>query len=275
VATNPLKKYFRQPKIYVNLPSKGAYNPPGSLAGDSENMPVFGMTGMDELMMKTPDALLNGESTVKVIESCCPVIKDAWELTVLDLDLLLTAIRIATYGNTMTITHTCPSCESINDYDIDLGNIIEHFNHCIYDNKIVLKDLSINIKPLTYKQWTELQLKNFSLQRQLQQVLTLEDEVVKNENVTKLFEQLNYIQKETLTAQIDSVEVVEGVVNQQEFIQEWVANSEQLIFDSIRERIEANLKAWNTPPVEAECPECKTMNSIQVNMDQSSFFGRA
>ena len=40
---NPLQKYFRQPKIYVQLPSKGLYYPPGTLAGDYTNVPVFAM----------------------------------------------------------------------------------------------------------------------------------------------------------------------------------------------------------------------------------------
>ena len=66
--TNPLTKYFRQPKIYLRLPSKGRYYPAGSLdMPDSGELPVYAMTAKDELMFKTPDALLNGESVVEVI----------------------------------------------------------------------------------------------------------------------------------------------------------------------------------------------------------------
>ena len=42
-ANNPLQKYFRQPKIYMALPSKGLFYPPGSLLGDYNNVPIFGM----------------------------------------------------------------------------------------------------------------------------------------------------------------------------------------------------------------------------------------
>jgi hypothetical protein len=34
------------------------------------------MTAKDELMFKTPDALLNGQSTVEVVKSCIPAIQD-------------------------------------------------------------------------------------------------------------------------------------------------------------------------------------------------------
>ena len=67
---NPLQKFFRQPKIYISLPSKGIFNKLGSIQGDFSNLPVYGMTGMDEILMKTPDALLSGETTARIFESC-------------------------------------------------------------------------------------------------------------------------------------------------------------------------------------------------------------
>ena len=55
---NPLKQYFRQPAIYIRLPSQGKNYPEGSL-----NMPptgelaVYPMTAIDEITYRTPDAL--------------------------------------------------------------------------------------------------------------------------------------------------------------------------------------------------------------------------
>ena len=66
MAVNPLQKYFRQPKIYIKFPSGGIFNKPGTIQGDVTNTPVYGMTGMDEIIVKTPDALLSGESTAQV-----------------------------------------------------------------------------------------------------------------------------------------------------------------------------------------------------------------
>ena len=65
---------------------------------------IFPMTARDELVLKTPDALLNGASTVEVINSCVPAITDAWEIPSVDMDALLIGIRIATYGENMDIT---------------------------------------------------------------------------------------------------------------------------------------------------------------------------
>jgi len=66
---NPLKKYFRQPKIYISLPSQGKFYPDGSIEmTENGELPVYSMTAKDEMIIKTPDALLNGSSTVEVIQ---------------------------------------------------------------------------------------------------------------------------------------------------------------------------------------------------------------
>lgn len=275
MAINPLKKYFRQPKVYIDLPSKGMYNKPGTLNGDPSKLPIFGMTGMDEILLKTPDALLNGEATVKVIESCCPSITNGWDLSLLDLDLMLVAIRIATNGNTMTVTHTCNKCEAINDYDIELGNIVHHYAQVNYENRIVLDDVAIVIRPLNYKMWNEFQMKNFAVQRQLHQTLQLPDEDEQSKNITALFDQVSKIQTEMIFAQIESVETQEGSVTQREFIREWLENSEASIFDAVRKQIERNRQAWAIPKINAECPECHAPNEISVDLDQASFFESA
>jgi hypothetical protein len=275
MANNPLKKYFRQPKVYINLPSGGIYNQPGTLAGDPTNIPVFGMTGMDEIMLKTPDALLSGESTVKVIESCCATIKDAWDLSLLDLDIILTAIRIATFGNSMAVAHTCPHCKSVNDYDIELSIIIDHLSKCQYDNKLVLKDVSVATRPLNYRQWTNFQLKNFGVQKQLQQAINITDEKEQNKLVNALFELISSLQTEVMMLQIDSVQTSETNVNQREFIEEWLVNSESNVFDAIKAHVDKNRLAWEMPKVAVNCNNCNAENQIQVNMDQSNFFVNA
>lgn len=103
-STNPLASFFRQPKIYVSLPSKGMFWTKESLEmTENGELPVYAMTAKDEIMLKTPDALISGQATVDVIQSCIPAIKDAWKMPSIDLDTILVAIRIATYGEKMDL----------------------------------------------------------------------------------------------------------------------------------------------------------------------------
>lgn len=275
MAENPLQQFFRQPKIYISLPSKGIYNLPGTIQGDVENIPIYGMTGMDEIVIKTPDALLSGESTVKIIESCCPSIKDGWAISALDTDLLLTAIRIATYGNELSVEKTCPSCGEENVYDVELSAIIDHFNQCKFENKVVLKDLVIKLQPLTYKQTTEFSIKNFQIQQRLMQTETVQDEAEKKSLITQLFKELAELQNEIFSASVDSVDLGSMVVTEKVYIDEWLKNCDSIIFDEIKKVFNQNKDAWRIPPVKTQCSACGADSTLIVNLDNSSFFARA
>jgi hypothetical protein len=272
---NPLQQFFRQPKIYVKMPSKGIYNKPGTFQGDPSNMPVYGMTGMDEIILKTPDALLTGESTVKVVESCCPSIKNGWEMSILDINMIFAAIRIATFGNTMTVTNTCDGCGEENEYELDLSRIIEHFSAFNYENKVVLKDMVITTQPLSYKQSTEFNLKNFKLQQRVRQTEDIKDETEQQLTINKLFQELSQVQNELYKACVESIEVNNQVVTESVFIHEFLDNCEKHIFDSIKEHIEKNRESWKSPTFPAACEACSKEVNLFLELDQSNFFGKA
>ena len=115
----------RQPKIYIDLPSRGIFYDE-NIIQDSQftEIPVFGMNTMDEIMIKTPDALFSGQATANVIKSCIPIIKNPWDLVGFDIDFILIAIRISTYGEKMEISSTCPHCGNKLDSDLNLSQMM-------------------------------------------------------------------------------------------------------------------------------------------------------
>ena len=151
-STNPLASHFRQPAIYLKLPSGGKFWAPGSL-----NLPANGEIGImptttkDEILLRTPDALMNGDGVVKVIQSCCPNITDAWQTPAADLDAILIAIRIASYGPNLTFTVNCPECNTVNQYVQDLNYILNSIKLPDYNLPIETQNLKIFIKPQNYK----------------------------------------------------------------------------------------------------------------------------
>lgn len=275
MSQNPLQQFFRQPKIYISLPSKGVFNQPGTLQGEVTNMPVYGMTGMDEILIKTPDALYSGETTVKVIESCCPGIKNGWDISNLDVDLILTAIRIATYGNLMEVEHVCPGCKTVNDYTLELSKLIDHYTACKFDSKIVLKDLVIKIQPLNYKQLTDFSIRNAQMQQRIRQADQIEDNEERAKTMNGLFKDIAIVQNEALSFSIESVEIGSTVVTERSYITEWLENCDKIIFDSIKEHLGKNKAAWESPTHPVECPDCGHQSNITIEMDNASFFASA
>lgn len=271
-SVNPLQKYFRQPKIYVQLPSKGLYYQPGTLIGDYTNVPVFAMNGMDEILYKTPDALFSGEATVKVIESCCPFVKDAAQMPSIDVDLLIIAIRIATFGDILPYKKICPSCGEENSYDVDLKGYIDYFNGLKYDNKIQIGDLTITIRPLTYKELTEVNLENFKMQKTLVQLKDIDDEAVRQEQIDQVYRTLADVQTSIFIKSIETVQIPEGVVDEKEWIAEWVQNSDRDLFEQIKKKLEENKNSWQLPKQPVKCSACGAEDQLEIELDQANFF---
>src|SRR6056300_227393 len=164
---NPLAQYFRQPKIHVKFPSEGKFWPMGSLETPTTGEhPVYAMTARDELLFKTPDALMNGSAIVEVIQSCIPSIKNAWEMPSMDVDAVLTAIRMATYGVEMDVSATCPKCETVNDKSVDLRNVLDNLLGIDFATSVEINnDMVVHLRPMTYKEITSTALKTFEHQR--------------------------------------------------------------------------------------------------------------
>lgn len=275
MSQNPLQQYFRQPKIYINLPSKGVYNKEGTIQGEPFNMAVFGMTGMDEIIIRTPDALMTGESSVKVIQSCCPSITNAWELSSLDADMIFAAIRIATYGNKLEVTANCPNCGESNDYELDLNQIIDHYTNCKYQNRIVHKDLVIQTRPLTYKQLTDINIKAYEFQQRIYQAELIEDKDEQQRLITDLWSEFAKSQNNVFSLIVESVEVPGGVVSERGHIDEWLANCDSDVIEAIKKHNDENKIAWKMPLFPVKCNNCGHENEISSELDYSNFFGLA
>jgi hypothetical protein len=230
---------------------------------------------MDEVLIKTPDALITGEATVKVIESCCPNITDGWDISNLDIDALLVAVRIATYGNTMSVSHVCKQCSNEMNFDIELQGIIEHFNNCSFDPRVVVGNLIIKIKPLTYKETTSFNLENFALQKRLSQVVEIQDEEIKQKHLADIFKEVGALQNRVFVAGVESVETPEGIVTERGYIKEWLENADKTIFDRLKEHINKNNDQWRVPANHIKCDSCGHEDEFAIDMDQSNFFATA
>ena len=107
-SNNPLRQFFRRPAVYLKLPSRGQYWAPGSLdLPENGELPVYPMTAIDEISYRTPDALFNGQAVINVVQSCVPSILDAGKIPNMDLNALMVAIRIASYGHSLDVASTC------------------------------------------------------------------------------------------------------------------------------------------------------------------------
>lgn len=272
--SNPLSAYFRQPKIFIKLPSQGEYYPAGALDKSTNgDYPVFAMTAKDELMFKTPDALISGQSTVEVIKSCVPAIQDPWLMPSLDLDVCLIGIRIATYGENMEVEANCPHCNHLNEYEINLVQWLDQISAWRYDPKVVVDPLTIWIRPYTYKEISQSSLKTLEQQR-IFNIINDEDvsDEVKLEKFGKSFVKLTELTVDIVSKCVAKIETPQGSTEDTEQIQEFINNCPKDIFDKIVEHTKDMKKNIELPVQHVQCDSCHKDFEMPVTMDQSNFF---
>jgi hypothetical protein len=273
---NPLAQYFRQPKLYLKLPSLGRFYAEGALdISANGEYAVYAMTAKDELMFKTPDALLTGQSTVEVIKSCVPAIVDPWRMPTLDVDAVLMAIRIATYGENMEISANCPSCEAENNYEADINKWLALISNIDYESVIQFDPLIIHIRPYTYQEITKTSLKQFEQQRIF---AVINDEKMSDEEKLKLFGE-SFVKITELTVDIvagciDHIDAPDGTVDDQSMIKEFINNASKELFETISNHVTAMKSRNELKPMDAKCTACQHEFKIPITMDQASFFGR-
>lgn len=271
---NPLSGYFRQPKIYLRLPSQGYFYADGSLDKSENNeYPVYSMTAKDELIIKTPDALLNGQSTVEVIKSCIPAIVDPWQMPSIDVDACLIAIRIATYGESIDISAFCPACKHENHYSFNLVGYLESITDFKFLEIVEVDSLKIKIRPYSYREITQASLKNFEQQRILKIV---NDQNLSDEEKTSAFNE-SFINLTNLTValianSIVSIETPEDTVTDLQQIKEFIENAPKEVFNKISSHIEEMKNSLDLKLQEVSCEECGHRFKVTITLDQTNFF---
>lgn len=279
---NPLKRYFRQPQISIQLPSRERYYPSDVVQKTTTGEhPVLPMTAMDELAFRTPDSMMNGQASVDVIKSCIPTILDPWQLVNYDIDTVLIAIRIASYGETMDITSIAPGTNESVNHTVNLPQLLEQLRKDTITDQCTLQDgLTIQVKPLTYRQITESQLKTFEQQRIYAQVsqsqMTAEE---KTRRFTDSFRILSELNMSLLINNIEKITLPSGEsVNDKQQIKQFIQNADAKTIKELENKLADIRQQGSIKPVKIKATEeqikagAPATYEVPITFDNANFF---
>ena len=282
VETNPLNKYYRQPAIYIALPSKGKYySAEVYTATQTGEIPVLPMTAKDEMAFKTPDAMINGQATVDVIKSCCPNILDPWQLTNYDLDTVLLGIRIATYGETMDINANVPVVNEQISHTVNLPALLENVKNIeIKDNFKTKQGFTVFINPLSYKNISETQIKTFEQQKIVATVNASQfPEEEKTKKFAEAYKNLTQLNFEMLATSFSKIITPDGqTVEDKTQIQEFLNNADSKVVNEMQDemiklRSQAQVKPITLKSTEEQIKKGEPVDfTVPVTFDNSNFF---
>ena len=273
---NPLSKYFRQPAIYMDLPSRGKYWPDGTLdLPVTGKLAVYPMTTRDEITLRTPDALMNGTSVVDVIQSCCPSITNAWRMPSVDVDAVLIGIRIASYGNEMDFDTRCPYCKAENKHGLNLSTVLDNIVCPDYSEKVSYQDLQIKLYPQEYFSVNRAGTLDFE-EQQLLQALE-KTNITDGERSQQVADSVNRLISAGLDTITGGTEYI--VINQQnrvtekEHIKEFYSNAPSTVTKLVQSRLSELATLGGIQPPSVACSECAKTYEAPVEFDFANFFG--
>ena len=273
---NPLKNFFRQYKLFIKLPSGADYYPQNVVNyTPTGEIGIMAMTGQDELILKNPDALLNGEALVQVISSCAPSILNVKQLLTNDIDALITAIRYVTYDDKLESIIKCPECSHENLYKIDLEHTLNNMSYLDSEYVVHLDSgLSVYLKPYGFTEVLKSLHTQFE-QSKLARAITnpgLSDEE-RNHILNDVFVSLSKTAFELLLSTV--VRVVnesQGIdVSERAFIAEFLKNSDR----SVTDRLQKTVTDINAVGVEKKftpvCEKCNHSWTSEIDFNPVNF----
>jgi hypothetical protein len=273
--SNPLLAHFRQPAIYFQLPSGGQFWSSGLTIPVTGDLPVYPMTARDEITLRTPDALLNGQGVVDVIQSCLPNVEDAWQMPSVDVDACLIALRIASYGNDMTFDTTCPHCQEENRYSADLGRLLGNITLPDYTKKVHYNQINIKLQPQRYFSVNATNQTNYEEQRVLNALSQPElDDAARVTEYKKHMKRLIDLNTRLLADSTEYIEIEStgAVVSDPEHIYEYYQNCDAEVCKLVRARLAELGQQGAIPAMPATCDSCSQEYHVPLTFDYANFF---
>tara|TARA_B100000886_G_scaffold277920_1_gene201923 strand:- start:2111 stop:2950 length:840 start_codon:yes stop_codon:yes gene_type:complete len=272
---NPLTKYFRKPAIYVSLPTKGRFNPEIEQTVIDE-VGVMPMTAIDEITLRNPDALLNGEALAGLFQSCCPSIPDPKKLCNIDAEALFLAVQYATYGKDLNHAHKCSSCSEVSDFNIDINFLLNKFPNVESIEPILYEDLEIHVKPPSLDSVTRVALIQLEEQRIVQNIRNAStDDTDELELAKRFFSSFERVAKHNvnlLSETVDKITTKDTEVTDKTQIVEFLANIPANIVDKINKAVATiTEKPDEINKFNFVCPHCEHKEDVKLELNPVNF----
>jgi hypothetical protein len=273
---NPLSKLYRHKSIYIQLPSKGKYYTSGINLSIDNDLGIMPMTAYDEISLKSPDALFNGDGLINLIKSCVPDIKNPEEMPSCDIDPIIIGIRAA--SNKILETEVeCPHCKTEQIFNLDLTMLLSTFKEISENNIIELSgNTIIKVRPYSLRSQLKTNIQTFH-QIRMEMILNNNESITddkKLELFNSAFAEATKLTVELVADNILAVELDDLIVTDKEHIFEWVQNMDKQTYKTIVEKIKelSNGTMEKTTKVQCSNAECNKVFETIIDLNPVSFF---
>lgn len=274
---NPLAAYFRTPAVQQALPTGGHFLSEKPQTAINGEFAIYPMTAADEIVLKNPDALLNGDALERLFKSCIPGIANPREISVPDIDTVMLAIKLASFGDALEVNLKCPKCGNEFSTETSIRGILATMTTLDVEDTVIRlsDDLVVKLRPYDFECKTILDLKTFEEAKMFEFLMNQEmDELEKQRKFNKAYERMAELNLDLLSRTVVSVATPQGEVTEREYIEQFVRNTDRAAIKLISDKLKSLSEAGVSRDLEAQCPkeDCNHTWVTSLIFDPAHFF---
>lgn len=244
------------PPVIRKLPSQGLLYMDGELDTGVSNgeVRIYPFTTDDELQLKSPDLLFNGDAIVNVIRKRVPQVNDPSNLFMKDVDFIMLVLRITSYGQFMEVEykHDCEGAKN-NSYSIDLERTLR--NAKMIESSQISETYNLKLPTGQVVSFRPMRLKHLvKLLQSSDEDLSLE------EQKDRIYEALMML-----------IHDVDGITNPAH-IKEWLSSINPKWVRDIRDKVEESSDWGPVFSQEITCKDCQEAIDYPISTNPLVFF---
>jgi hypothetical protein len=296
---NDLHEVF--PPVQISLPTRGIFYPTGVLGpnGDPTNIEVGTLGILDEFRYRDPFMLVSGKALGHLIQHICgDQILLPEELCEVDVEAILLAARVASYGPSLKLNHTCTAMKAVpmegeehppmepcgfnNNFTIDLHEFILRYGPIEHEERFEVPlprvGQTVYLKPTPYRTTVEVMRNVMGNRRKLDEIAEhQEDFIMDPERFTQYEELINLstdLQIQTLLDCIYAVKTRSGdLVEDSNEIMQWILELPKSDHDVISKHIHEITEDFRKISlIKYKCQSCDAENEFNLQMNAEILF---
>ena len=317
MSNNPLIKDLMAneafPSTSIALPTGGRWYPLEMFGEDVDvNDLEVGVLGVvAEQSFRDPWLMLSGEALPRMLRSICPGVNDPNGLADIDIEAILIASRLVSYGAELKVEHTCEGmvpnpefgkkvkkgedphpeqvkCDTENLVVVDLYDFIQRYEQFTPEflERFIVPIPRVNqivhLRPMPYSHTIKMIREGIIREQQMDALDDYEvDALITNpevvERYTRIAQSMSAGVLDSLTAIIYAIETSDGErVKGDEFIKEWLMamTADDVKLVTTRNN-ELNRELRQKAHVDYTCEACGHKNTFRLELDANRLFGQA
>jgi hypothetical protein len=184
----------------------------------------------------------------------------------------LIAIKAAAKDGTMAIGSTCPGCDETTEYDINLLPMLSDITPADYTKPLLIRELIIKFRPLTYTETNKNGMNQMNIQRVLLSLDSYEDQEEKSKVMNETLKKLNEMVISIVSDTVEYIKTDEVTVADKNFIIDFLNNCDKDTSNAIKSHSITLRDQGEIKPFHVNCPNCKHEYNQKIIMNATDFF---